>query len=268
MKTSAPIKILIADDEVLARKRIVTFLNGVSFPITLFQASNGKQTIEVILNEAPELVFLDIKMTDMTGFDVIRQIPKESIPEIIFVTAFDTFAVKAFEVQAIDFLLKPYKKGRFLEALERGIERVHQTQSKGFQEKVDRLMDYISGNMPTLTDTEPDYLERIVLKANKKYIFIETNTIQYIKASGYYAEIFTDTEQKYVYRISMTELSEKLNPKDFSRVNRSAIVNRNFVKEVISEGLGDYSIIMTDRTTFPLSKTNKGSFLEKMGIRQ
>lgn len=268
MEPNKPIKILIADDEELARKRIESFLKEVTFPVTLFQASNGKQTLEAILSESPELIFLDIKMTDMTGFDVLRQLPKESIPEVIFVTAFDTFAVKAFEVQAIDFLLKPYKKSRFLEALERGIDRVRETKNKGFKEKVDQLMHYISKNSPSLGGPETAYLERIVLKSNKKYLFIETHTIQYINASGYYAEIFTEMGERHVYRISMTELSEKLNPMVFSRVNRSAIVNMTFVKEVISEGQGDYSIVMMDRTTFPLSKNQKASFLERMGIRQ
>ncbi|MDC8002852.1 LytTR family DNA-binding domain-containing protein [Aureisphaera galaxeae] len=267
MKEPTPIKILIADDETLARKRIETFLEETSFPIILLQASNGKQTIDKILNDTPDLVFLDIKMTDMTGFDVLQQLPKESIPEIIFVTAFDTFAVQAFEVQALDFLLKPYKKARFLEALERGMLRVQQSQEHSFSEKVEELMKYISGNKPELGDTPAGYLDKIVLKSNKKYIFVATENVQYIKASGYYAEIFTHKGEKHLYRISMTELSQKLDPTSFSRVNRSAIVNRNFVKEVISEGLGDFSIVMTDQTAFPLSKTHKSTFLKQMGIR-
>lgn len=268
MEATGPIKILIADDEYLARKRIETSLQEVSFPVTLYQASNGKKAIEIILEEAPELVFLDIKMTDMTGFDVLRQLPKELIPEIIFVTAFDAFAVEAFEVQAIDFLLKPYKKSRLMEALERGIQRVRQKENNGFQLKLDRLINYVSRNTTSYGYGEPEYLERIVLKTNKKYIFVETESIQYIKASGYYAEIYTEIGQKHVYRISMTEMSIKLNPSVFSRVNRSAIVNINFIKEIISEGQGDYSIVMLDRTSFPLSKSQKGAFLDKMGIRQ
>ncbi|GAB5398822.1 MAG: LytTR family DNA-binding domain-containing protein [Aureisphaera sp.] len=266
MEDKPPIKILIADDENLARKRIKSFLADISFPITLLEASNGKQTIDKIMNDAPDLVFLDIKMTDMTGFDVLKQIPKTSIPEVIFVTAFDTFAVKAFEVQALDFLLKPYKKTRFMEALERGIQRVKQSQNKGFREKVDKLMHYISEGV-NITDHPQEHLEKIVLKSNKKYIFIETEMVKYIKASGYYAEIFTQQGDKHLYRISMTALSQKLNPGTFSRVNRSAIVNRNFVKEVISEGQGDFSIVMTDREAFPLSKTQKATFLTQMGIR-
>ena len=128
-------------------------------------------------------------------------------------------------------------------------------------------MKYISHTSPLSGAQETEYLERIVIKVNRKYIFIETDTIQYIKASGYYAEIFTESGERYVYRISMAELAEKLNPTFFSRVNRSAIIHRNYVKEVVSEGQGEYSIVMTDRTSFPLSKTQKGPFLEKMGIR-
>ncbi len=267
MEETLPIKILIADDEALARKRIVTFLEEVSFPITIYQASNGKQTIEGILKESPDLVFLDIKMTDMTGFEVLHKIPKEQIPVIIFVTAFDSFAVQAFEVQALDFLLKPYKKVRFMEALERGVHQLQLAQKEGFQEKVEHLMKYIAASKNTLVDQQQGYLEKIVMKTNRKYIFVETKTIQYIKASGYYAEIYTIAGDKHLHRISMTELSQKLNPKSFSRVNRSAIVNRNFIKEVISEGLGDFSIVMTDHSPFSLSKTHKNSFLKQMGIK-
>ncbi|MBX2826763.1 MAG: LytTR family DNA-binding domain-containing protein [Flavobacteriaceae bacterium] len=267
MEDSTPIKILIADDESLARKRIETFLEETPYEITFLQASTGKQTIDRIVNETPDLVFLDIKMTDMTGFDVLQKVPKESIPEIIFVTAFDTFAVQAFEVQALDFLLKPYKKARFLAALERGIARVQQSQEHSFREKVGELMAYISRERPMLDDLSHGYLEKIVLKSKKKYIFIPTESVSHIKACGYYAEIFTQKGNKHIYRISMTDFIDKLDPKFFSRVNRSAIVNRTFIKEVVSEGLGDFSIVMADQTAFPLSKTYKSTFLKRMGIK-
>ncbi len=203
----------------------------------------------------------------MTGFDVLRQIPKDQIPVIIFVTAFDTFAVKAFEVQALDFLLKPYKKARFVEALQRGVDKLEQSKKQEVREKMEDLMRYLSNNEGGFKDQSSGYLDKIVLKTNKRYFFVPTETIRYIKASGYYAELYTDTTNKHLYRISMTELSQKLDPGSFSRVNRSAIVNRNYIKEVVSEGLGDFSIVMVDQTSFPLSKTHKSTFLKQMGIK-
>ena len=261
------IKILVADDEALARKRIVRFLTESDFSITILEASNGKETIVSLSNDFPDLVFLDIKMTDMTGFDVLNKIPTQHIPIIIFVTAFNTYAVKAFEVHAIDFLLKPYKKERFFKALKRGIEQLEMTNRKSFQLKVSELMEDFQ--LKKWEDKEePTYLEQIVLKLNKKYYFVKTKDINYIKSSGYYAEIFTADKKKHLYRISMTDLILKLDPEHFSRINRSVIINKKQIKELVNEGLGDFSVILKDGNSFAITKLYKGDFLKKMGIKK
>ena len=261
------IKILVADDEALARKRIVRFLSESAYPITILEASNGKETIVSLMNDLPDLVFLDIKMTDMTSFDVLNKIPTQNIPIIIFVTAFNSFAVKAFEVRAIDFLLKPYKKERFFKALNRGIEQLEMTNKKSFQLKVSELMqDFQTKKWED--KKEPNYLEQIVLKLNKKYYFVKTKDIKYIKSSGYYAEIFTGDKKKHLYRISMTDFLLKLDPEHFSRINRSVIINKKQIKELINEGLGDFSVILKDGNSFAVTKHYKQDFLLKMGIKK
>ncbi len=221
---TAKARILIADDEALARKRIVKFLTESEVNSVVFEASNGKEAIKVLNELRPDIVFLDIKMTDMSGFDVLRQVPSENIPIVIFVTAFDDFAVKAFEVRAIDFLLKPYKKERFTQALERGIEQLELEQRIKFQRKVTQFMEFLNEEKMMGEASKKTYLESVVLKKNKKYYFVKTSDISYIKSSGYYAEIYTLNGEKHVHRISMSLLIDQLDPKVFSRVNRSTIV--------------------------------------------
>lgn len=256
-----------ADDEALARQRIVKFLNEHHLSLEVFEASNGKETIIQLDAMKPDLLFLDIKMTDMTGFDVLRQVSTAEIPIVIFVTAFDSFAVKAFEVQAIDFLLKPYKKARFIESLERALKQLELKSKKDFQTKVAQLMQIFNEESIQKGVDNNNYLETIVLKKKKHYFFLKVDEIMYIKSSGYYAEIYTEKGIKHVHRISMTHLSEQLDPGLFSRINRSSIVALDSIKEVVSEGLGDFSIIMKDGTKFTISKSYKHEFLNKMGIR-
>ena len=266
-KTNGKIKVLIADDEALARKRILKFLGESDIDIQIIEASTGKETIRVLNSEKPDLVFLDIKMTDMTGFDVLQKVPSENIPIIIFVTAFDTFAVKAFEVQAIDFLLKPYKKARFIEAFDRGINQIYSKSQSSFQEKVTKLMGSIHLNEDFDKTSKASYLDQVVLKLNKKYYFVNVEDIKYVQSSSYYAEIFTKENKKHVYRISMNDFMEKLNPRHFSRINRSTIINIKLIKEVVSEGLGDFSVILKDGSSFAVTKNYKSSFLYNTGIK-
>ncbi len=264
---SKQLRILIADDESLARKRIVKFLNESDINSEIFEATNGKEAITILNYNKPDIVFLDIKMTDMTGFDVLQQVPPEIIPIIIFVTAFDAFAIKAFEVQAIDFLLKPYKKQRFIEALDRSIKQLELTGKKKFQNKMSQLMEFFNEEKKKEGYNRTSYLDSVVLRKKKKYYFIKTDEILYIRSSGYYAEIYTIKGEKHVHRISMSQFIEQLDPNDFSRINRSAIVAVKNIKEIISEGLGDFSIKMKDGTSFPLSKNYKQDVLKKLGIR-
>ncbi|MEL6810210.1 MAG: LytTR family DNA-binding domain-containing protein [Bacteroidota bacterium] len=260
-------KVLIADDEALARRRIVTLLDETNFDLTLLEASNGKETIDILVNDKPDLLFLDIKMTDMSGFDVLRQLPSEEIPRVIFVTAFDDFAVKAFEVQAIDFLLKPYKKDRFYEAFHRAVQQMELAYQGEFQEKIKRFMSAMEEGSFDALHIQSNFLEKVVLKVNKRYIFVPVDSIKYVRSSSYYAEIHTEKEEKHLYRTSLTEFCKKLDPKQFVRVNRSTILNIRCIQEVVSEGQGDYSVVMVDRTSYVVSKSYRYAFLTLLGIK-
>ena len=260
--------ILITDDEALARKRIIKLLNDSNYSANILEASSGKEAIEQIHRTNIDLVFLDIKMTDMNGFEVLKQIDLEKMPIIIFVTAFDNFAVKAFEVKAIDFLLKPYNEERFYEALNRAISKISQEDlKKQNKTKIEQFLYYFEHQKINQLVTSNQYLEKVVLKIGKKFYFIKTDTIKHITSSAYYAEIFTKDNTKHIYRISLNDFILKLNPKIFSRVNRSAIININEIKEVISEGQGDYSVIMKDKTIFSVTNKYRVNFLKSTKIK-
>ena len=260
-------KILVVDDEALARLRIIKLLTEAEITDSIFQASSGKDAIKLIRDIQPDLVFLDIQMTDMTGFDVLKKMDIHFMPIIIFVTAFDNFAVKAFEVQAFDFLLKPFKKDRFFEVLERGISRIQSEEKKTFNSKVSNLIQFLNNEENEFVKTDQDKLKKIVLKVGSKYYFVDTEDVKYIISSAYYAEIYTKNNEKHIYRISMTDFIKKLNSIDFIRVNRSSILKISEIKEIISEGLGDYSIKMKDNHVFILTKKFKNSFLKTMNIK-
>ena len=260
-------KILVVDDEELARKRVLKLIEETETTQSIFEASSGKEAIQAINEVEPDIVFLDIQMTDMTGFDVLKKLNNDKMPIIIFVTAYDNFAIKAFEVQAIDFLLKPFKKERFFEALRRGVQRVKLNDNKVFKTQVQHLIRLLGNEGTELPNAPNKYLERIVIKLGKKYYFVDTKDIKYITSAAYYAEIFTIAQEKHVYRISMSDLIKKLSPNDFIRVNRSSILRLQEIKETISEGLGDFTIIMNDGKSFPLSKIYKEAFFQKIDLR-
>ncbi|NER14250.1 response regulator [Leptobacterium flavescens] len=260
-------KVAVVDDESLARKRIVKLLKDNEHISSVWEASSGKEAVDLIREELPDLVFLDIQMTDMSGFDVLKKLDMNELPVIIFVTAFDHFAVKAFDVKAIDFLLKPFKNDRFFDALERGMKTIESREKENFKDKVNALMSFLDNEGNQLLKEESSYLENVVIKRGKKYYFVPVDQIKYITSSAYYAEIFTLNNEKHVYRISMNDFISKLDPANFSRINRSSIINTRQLKEVISEGLGDFSIVMQDGQSFPLSKIYKQDFLRKLNIK-
>ncbi len=260
-------KILIVDDEVLARKRILKLLDKYGDVNQSYQASSGKEAILQINKLKPDIVFLDIQMTDMTGFEVLKKINLDKLPIIIFVTAFDTFAVKAFEVRAFDFLLKPYKNERFDRVLSYSMEQINQNKIEDFRIKIDNFIADLKIEKKELNNTESDGIQKIVIKVGKKYYFLNTKDIIYIISSGYYAEIFKSKEDKHIYRISMSDFMKKLDSLVFIRVNRSSILRISEIREIISEGLGDYSIIMNNREVFALSRKYREHFLQVLKIK-
>jgi two-component system LytT family response regulator len=257
------IKAIIIDDEFLARKRISSLLNDIKEIELIEECSSGKEAINMIASKKPDLIFLDIKLTDMTGFDILNQIAAADRPLVIFTTAYDEFAVKAFDFFAFDYLLKPFRDERFFQSTNKVIKSFFSNKPQGMDKKINDLLKYIE-------NPNDDFLEvkqpKLPIKSNGKISFIDKVDIKYIIASGYYAEIYTE-QKKHILRDSLNTLMNQLKSSNFIRIHRSTIVNISFIKEVISSNYGELDVKMLDEKLFRISKTYKKEFQNKMGIK-
>lgn len=253
-------KALIIDDEELARKRILHLLKQVGDVEVMGECPNGQSAIAAINHLSPDLIFLDINMTDMSGFEVLQNIEVSKKPIVIFVTAYDNFALKAFDVDAFDFLLKPFRDERFFRTLEK-VRNISQNKTEDMFEK--RLMELF--NFYKLKSPIAEPVKKLPVKQANKTILLDLSEIMYITASGYYAEIFV-SNKKYVLRDSLNNLSENLASENFIRIHRSSIVNLLHVKEIVHSDFSEIDVRMTDNTLLHISKVHKREFLKKVGV--
>lgn len=253
------IKALIIDDESLARKRIELLLEEYSNVNITGVFDNGNDAVKFINKEKPDLIYLDIEMRENNGFEVLDQIKKENYPFVIFVTAYNEFAIKAFEYSAIDYLLKPFKDSRFHKATQNAISTIYSSSRTKSREKLETLLN----TFKTQNFEKP--LKKFPIKSNGKVHLIDFNDIIYITASGYYCEIFTK-EKKYLLRESLTNLINKFETDIFLRIHRSTIVNTDFIKELIYSNFGEMDVKMKDEKIYRVSKTYKKELLNKIGL--
>lgn len=251
---------IIVDDELLARKRILELLENRAEFIVEAECSNGEDAIEMINQRSPDVVFLDIELKDMNGFDVLENIRPKKMPLIVFATAYDRYAVEAFNKYALDFLLKPYKNKRFYETLDRILERIqhldHELRMKEFLNGIDR------GKAMTFTG---NVAGKFPIKKNNKTILLNTSQIKYVCASSYYADIFIG-EKKYVIRESLKNLLLQLGEPLFLRIHRSTIINTDFILELVHSDYNEIDIRMKDQKLFRISKSYRKEALYKLGI--
>lgn len=253
-------KALIIDDEELARKRVLYLLQQMPDVQILGECSNGKNAIADINQMRPDLIFLDINMADMSGFEVLQKVTISPKPIVIFVTAYDNYALKAFDVDAFDFLLKPFKDERFF----RTIEKVRKISTKeaddNFEKRIIELF-----NLYKKKSKKSAARTKLPIKQGNKTVLIDPADIMYITASGYYAEIFLENK-KYVLRESLNNLCETLDSNKFVRIHRSSIVNLQHVKEIVHSEFSEIDARMADNSLLHISKSYKKDFLEKVGI--
>lgn len=208
-------KVIIVDDEQAARQLIKEYLEDYSDLIVLGEANNGVDAVKMINEFKPDLVFLDIQMPGLTGFDVLKHL--EELPQIIFSTAYDQYALKAFEVHAVDYLLKPYAKDRFKIA----VERLFQNKETNKAEALTSSLLMESASYPT----------KILVQSQNKLVTISVKDVIRIEAYGDYSKLVT-ADKTYLSNFGISILEEKLNPSIFIRVHRSSIINLDKVKEL------------------------------------
>ena len=255
------ISVLIIDDEPLARNFISRLLQQVPEIKVIGECGTGKQAITLIKALKPELIFLDIKLKDMTGFDVLEQLSK-NLPLVIFATAYDTYAMKAFDYFAFDYLLKPFKEERFYTSVKNAIDILKKGDSTNLQRTVDALLRHMqepSDGSHVLTK------RKIPVPIGNRTVFVQTDDIIYITAANYYIELFTD-DSKYVLRESMKNVLKELETNYFLRIHRSSIINIRYVQELIYSPHGEVDVKMQNQKQFKVSRSYKKDFLTKMGV--
>lgn len=227
--------VLIADDEPAARILIKQYLLAYKEFTLLGEATNGLEAIELINKLEPDVVFLDIQMPGADGFEVIKKL--QQLPKIIFSTAFDNYALKAFEVHAMDYLLKPYTRERFALAIDKIIN--HHYNNKALIELAESLL-------------KTNYSEKIFVEHGTRLVSLNVKEIIWIEASGDYAKLHT-ANNVYLSTYGITEISKKLNPSIFTRVHRSAIINVNEVKEISKDSNG-YILLLGNKASVRVSR--------------
>jgi two-component system LytT family response regulator len=226
----ADIRCLIVDDEALARERVRTLLGAASGVTVLGECTGGREAVHAILEHQPDLVFLDVQMPDLDGFQVLEAIGDDQLPAIVFVTAYDEYALRAFDVHAVDYLLKPIEPERFAKTL----ARVRET-----------LGDKSDQRIAALLNTLP--LDRLVIRTRGKVSFLKPSEIDWVEADGKHVNLHAGRET-HVVRQQLKRLEPRLAPHGFVRVHRSAIVNVDRIKELEPWFHGEYVVILKDGT--------------------
>ncbi|MGZ7079426.1 MAG: LytR/AlgR family response regulator transcription factor [Thermoanaerobaculia bacterium] len=241
------LRVAVIDDEPLARDSIRALLEREDDLLIVGEGS-GNDGAALIARTRPDIMFLDIQMPDVDGFELLKQIGPEAVPAVVFVTAWDRYALKAFEVHAIDYLLKPFDDARFHDALSRARERAKS-----------RRRGEIDARIADLLADRRTQRSRFLVRTRDKSIVIDAGKIDWIEAADYYVSLHVGAASHLV-RQTMTEIETQLDPEQFFRVHRSAIVNIDRVREIHPMFRGDCAIVLHDGTRVKLSRTRRDEF--------
>jgi two-component system, LytTR family, response regulator len=244
------LRTLIIDDELLSRKKIRAFLQEYPEFQVVGECADGEQALADIKTHKPDLIFLDVQIPGRNGFEVLDGLEDKCVPAIIFVTAFDKYAVRAFEVRALDYLLKPFNKARFAEALNRFRERGARLSGAERKEELKALLREIQ--------RESRESERIVVKSGPRSIFLRKGSIEWVEAQGDYVKLHSGKES-HLLRETMNALSNSLDPGRFVRIHRSRIVNLDYIREIRPLWGGDCVVLMRDGTELTMSRTYRAN---------
>jgi two-component system, LytTR family, response regulator len=255
------IRTVVIDDEPVARAGVRKLLRDDPDIVVVGEAGNGLDAIKLIEDEHPDLVFLDIQMPELNGFGVLEAVGPRRVPAVVFVTAYDQFALRAFEAQALDYILKPFEDDRFLTVLERAKEQVRRSRSSELGDRLEALLTAYATHNATGGAAPGGYLARILVRDAGTVTFQPVDAIDWIEAADYYAKLHVGDAVQLV-RYTMNELERQLDPRRFVRVHRSAIVNVLRVKEIRVDYQNHHVIVLRNGTRVPLSRSRKDSLEE------
>jgi two-component system LytT family response regulator len=250
------IRTVIVDDEPLARQRLRRLLEADPDIVVLGECGDGEQAVSDLRALLPDLVFLDVQMPGLDGFGVLKALAGTALPVVIFVTAHDRYALKAFEVHALDYLLKPFDRARFAAALERAKAQLRQGSAQAVHERLQELLQNVQGGKPGA--------QRLVVKSGGRIYFVRIDDIDWIEAAGNYVRLHIG-KADHLLRESMAALQKKLDAARFVRIHRSTIVNLERIRELQPAFHGDFAVILRDGTELALSRGCRDKLEEALG---
>lgn len=249
------LRALIVDDEPLARERLRTLLEEDPEVEIAGECADGRSAVEAVLSLGPDLVFLDVQMAELDGFGVVAEVGAARMPPVIFVTAFDEYAIRAFDVHALDYLLKPFDRARFLRALSRAKKELADPNAP-LREQLKALLEDVR---PELRRADP-----LVIKSRGRITFLRLGDVDWIEAAGNYVRIHAG-QDSHLMRETMARMVERLPPEEFVRVSRSAIVRIDRIKELRPLLHGDSMIVLRDGTKVRSSRSYSDRLAEVLG---
>jgi two-component system LytT family response regulator len=250
------IRTLIADDEPLARERLAALLAGEADIEVVAQARDGEETVAAIQDHAPQLVFLDVQMPHLNGFEVIEAVGPDRMPLVIFVTAYDQHALKAFQVRALDYILKPFDRERFTDALQRARRQIERDESGDLGRRLLALVKDLRRDQPRT--------DRLVVKSGGRLFFLRMDEIDWIEAAGNYVRLHVGSTS-HLLRETMNAIEGRLDPEKFFRIHRSRIVNMERIQEMQPWLNGEYAVLLRTGTRLTLSRGYREKLQERLG---
>lgn len=268
-------RVIVADDEPLARQRMRRLLAGEQDIEIIEECHDGPCTLDAVLRLQPDLLFLDIQLPELDGFGVLAGIPADQMPLVVFVTAYDQHALRAFEVRAIDYLVKPFDAERLQGAIERARRQLATTTTatgdgdgQVSPSRLSELVEHLAGEQRemerALLRPGERYLQRVMLRAQGRVFFIRTADIDYVEAAGNYVRLHVGRES-HLLRVTMSALEQRLDPEHFLRIHRSTIVNIDRVRELHPWPSGEFTVVLRDGTKLKLSRGFRDRLAERMG---
>lgn len=256
---------LIVDDEAVARRRLARLLGERDDVRIVGECSGGGGAVEAIDSLRPQLVFLDVQMPDMDGFEVLRRLETDELPAVIFVTAYDQYAIRAFEASAVDYLLKPYSPERFHQAVERALRWIGQDRGQDEERRLKRLLAEMlkAQETPDGPDGGAGRLDRFLVKRRGVGQFIKAADVDWIEADGNYVRLHVGPANHLV-RGTISNCAERLDPRQFVRIHRRFIVNIDRVREIQPWFGGDYVVLLQDGRKLRLSRNFREEFRNRM----
>lgn len=269
MNATACIRTLVVDDEPLAREGLRLLLAADPEVSVVGEAGNGPDAVRLIREQRPDLLLLDVQMPELNGFEVLANLAPGEVPAVIFVTAYDRYALRAFDIHALDYLLKPFRDDRFHDAVGRAKAQIRLARMSDLSQRLMSVLatygerDTVPVPVPAApaasTAAPSPWLTRLAIRDTGRVVFLEVDEIEYIEAADYYVQIHSGGKA-YLHRETMQSLEARLDPERFMRIHRSAIVNSRRIRELRSEGRRDMVVVLTSGAELRVARSHREKF--------